>query len=193
MTRLLDESKAPILMLIAPAGYGKTTLAREWLEDRQHAWYQATNASSDVAALAAGLAEAVSPLVPGVEEELQKRLRAVPAPEAEAEALGRALARELGSWPPDAVLGIDDYHLVTTSPAAETFMAALTEHERHSLTDRGAASPELGRRAPSALRRDPGDRPDAAAMSNDEAEGVLSQSRRTEAPASLRWQRDGLR
>ena len=31
LTRLLDESRSRFLMLIAPAGYGKTTLAREWL------------------------------------------------------------------------------------------------------------------------------------------------------------------
>ena len=34
LTRLLDEAakRCRILMLIAPAGYGKTTLAREWVE-----------------------------------------------------------------------------------------------------------------------------------------------------------------
>ena len=31
LTRLLDDSPARIKMLIAPAGYGKTTLARQWL------------------------------------------------------------------------------------------------------------------------------------------------------------------
>ena len=31
MTRLLDESPARVKMLVAPAGYGKTTLARQWL------------------------------------------------------------------------------------------------------------------------------------------------------------------
>ena len=31
LTRLLDESPARIKMLVAPAGYGKTTLARQWL------------------------------------------------------------------------------------------------------------------------------------------------------------------
>src|SRR5436305_1542807 len=32
LTRLLDEADARILMLVAPAGYGKTTLARQWVE-----------------------------------------------------------------------------------------------------------------------------------------------------------------
>ena len=31
-------------MLVAPAGYGKTTLARQWLADKQAVWYRATPA-----------------------------------------------------------------------------------------------------------------------------------------------------
>ena len=34
LTKLLDESEARIMLLCAPAGYGKTTLAREWVETR---------------------------------------------------------------------------------------------------------------------------------------------------------------
>ena len=30
LTRLMDNTNARVLMLIAPAGFGKTTLAREW-------------------------------------------------------------------------------------------------------------------------------------------------------------------
>ena len=51
LTRLLDESQGRIKMLVAPAGYGKTTLARQWLADKQAVWYTATPASADVAAL----------------------------------------------------------------------------------------------------------------------------------------------
>ncbi len=61
LTSMLDESTARIRMLIAPAGYGKTTLAREWLgeDERRDVWYRGGPASADVAALAAGIAEAV--------------------------------------------------------------------------------------------------------------------------------------
>src|SRR3954470_23401832 len=61
LTRLLDESEARILLLLAPAGYGKTTLAREWVEGKENvAWYNGGLAMGDVAALASGLADAVA-------------------------------------------------------------------------------------------------------------------------------------
>jgi LuxR family maltose regulon positive regulatory protein len=60
LTRLLDQTRAPVIMLVAAAGYGKTTLARQWLEDKPHAWYRVTPASSDVAALVLGLGRALA-------------------------------------------------------------------------------------------------------------------------------------
>ncbi len=43
LTNLLDESPARLKLLIAPAGYGKTTLAQQWLEspERRDVWYRA--------------------------------------------------------------------------------------------------------------------------------------------------------
>src|SRR5947209_10874291 len=60
LTGLLDETSARVIMLVAPAGYGKTTLARQWLANRRFSWFAATSASGDVAALAAAIAEAIS-------------------------------------------------------------------------------------------------------------------------------------
>src|SRR6185312_17320937 len=64
LTRLLDNANARALMLVAPAGFGKTTLAREWVADRQHVWYRGTTATADVAALIAGLSTTISEVIP---------------------------------------------------------------------------------------------------------------------------------
>jgi LuxR family transcriptional regulator, maltose regulon positive regulatory protein len=127
LTRMLDESGARIVLLVAPAGYGKTTLAQEWLgEDvRRAAWYRGGPASADVAALAVRLAQATSEIVPGAGDRMRERLRATDRPEEEAQLLAEMLAEDLAEWPDDAWLAIDDYHFATDSAAAEQFVDTL--------------------------------------------------------------------
>jgi LuxR family maltose regulon positive regulatory protein len=115
------------MLLVAPAGFGKTTLAREWLSgsDRPQAWYQATEASSDPAALAVGLATAAAAVLPHVGEQLRARLKTSSDPAAQAQSLAIDLASDLASWPAGARVVIDDYHLLAESPAAEKFVETL--------------------------------------------------------------------
>jgi LuxR family maltose regulon positive regulatory protein len=110
------------MLLVAPAGYGKTTLARQWLADREHAWYQATSASSDVAALALGLATVASEVVPGTGESLRGRLQTLRDAASESASLAADLARDVVEWPSDVRLVIDDYQLFAESGDAEVFI-----------------------------------------------------------------------
>ena len=104
-------------MLVAPAGYGKTTLARQWLADKQAVWYTATPASVDVAALAAGLTNAVSQVVPGAGDALVARLATNVSP-GDPLLLARMLVSDLKDWPPNAWLVLEDYHHAA-GPSAE--------------------------------------------------------------------------
>lgn len=122
LTRLLTESESRVMLLVAPAGYGKTTLARQWLADRPHAWYAATEASSDVAALALGLAAVGGTEIPRIGEQVRARLKTLSDPAAEARSLALDLAHDFQAWPGKVRLVIDDYHLIAEGEAADAFM-----------------------------------------------------------------------
>src|SRR5262245_40650163 len=122
---MLDESGARIILLVAPAGYGKTTLAYEWLEEKRATWYRCGAASADVAALAAGLATAAGEIVPGAGNHMRQRLRATDRPEKDASILAEMLSEDLIEWPEDCWLVIDDYHFAMESAASELFISKL--------------------------------------------------------------------
>jgi LuxR family maltose regulon positive regulatory protein len=119
LTRLLDETTARIILLVAPAGYGKTTLAREWCEASEGpaAWYQCTPASSDVAALAAGVADAFAPSLAGRGTRLRESVRLTVGLDARPNTLAAMMAEELS--PTSALLVLDDFHLVSDTCAAD--------------------------------------------------------------------------
>jgi LuxR family maltose regulon positive regulatory protein len=129
LTSILDDSTARIRLLTAPAGYGKTTLAREWLgePDRRGVWYRGGPASADVAALAAGIAEAASELITDAGKRMRDRLRATGHPEEDVEILAELFAEDVQQWPEDAWLAFDDYQFAMESAASERFVDLVTQ------------------------------------------------------------------
>jgi LuxR family transcriptional regulator, maltose regulon positive regulatory protein len=178
LTRLLTESESRVMLLVAPAGYGKTTLAREWLgvNNLPHAWYQASESSGDIAALALGVAKAATAVLPSAGAQLRVLLKTLVDPASQAESLARDLAADLASWPNDAHFVIDDYQFVMAGSDTERFIETLVSETRLPFLIAGRTRPtwvtakkllygdvtELGRTA--------------LAMTHDEAAATLSQS-----------------
>src|SRR5438445_1520245 len=129
LTHLLAGTESRVILLVAPAGYGKTTLAREWLSSQQleYVWYQATDTSSDPAGLALGLAAAAASIVPNSGSQLRARLKSSKDPAAQVEPLARDLAEDFSNWPPQAWLVLDDYHLIAETAEAERFVKELIQ------------------------------------------------------------------
>src|SRR3954469_19543921 len=127
LTKLLDESGARIILLCAPAGYGKTTLAREWVasDRRRIAWYRASSTSSDVVALASGLAAELDAATADLSTAAAERVTALRAVATKPDVLARAVATSRRDWPNDLLIVIDDYHGISASREADEFVGLL--------------------------------------------------------------------
>jgi DNA-binding CsgD family transcriptional regulator/tetratricopeptide (TPR) repeat protein len=127
LTRQLDECGARTILLVAPAGYGKTTLARQWLADKPHAWCALTPACRDVAALALSIATAARAIIPDAGKRMQTRLGLSQRPSEEIDVFVEMLAGDLAQWPDAAWLALDDYQAVAGAADCETFIEGLME------------------------------------------------------------------
>jgi ATP/maltotriose-dependent transcriptional regulator MalT len=123
LIKLMEDSGARVIVLHAPAGYGKTTLARQWVaaEGRHAAWYRCSASSSDVAVVAQGFATAIQSVIPNAGVRALERLRAARRPEQDAPIISELMVSDLRPWPPGAWLVVDDYHLLEGSPAVASF------------------------------------------------------------------------
>jgi len=127
--RLIDRARrshAPLVSLVAPAGYGKTTLLREWaeLDDRTLVWVSLDRFDDDPAALVNVLAVAFEQAMPGDE-----RLAAVVAlPMTGRAVLGGAapmLAAAIEYVGTPFVLVLDDVHEAGSPDCQDVLEVAL--------------------------------------------------------------------
>jgi DNA-binding CsgD family transcriptional regulator len=180
-------------VITAPAGYGKTMLATEWLQGRERVvWYRATSASADVAAFSAGLADVMAELLPGIGEQLKQRLRVSDTPERAARPLAELLSEDLADWPAEALLVIDDYHLVADSAPVEDFfdwLLTLAPQLRVLATSRRRPRWASARRILYGEITEIGR--DQLAMNADEAARVLGDDRSSESVRALVTQAEG--
>src|SRR5215207_9754920 len=120
-----------LTLVSAPAGFGKTTLLSEWLEDRSGdgrpvAWLSLEEADNDPARFLAYLVRALrSDLGEGIGEGVLASLRLPEFPPVEA--VVGALINELADVRHEVTIVLDDYHVIHSRPVHEA-TAFLLEH-----------------------------------------------------------------
>ncbi|HLY86419.1 MAG TPA: AAA family ATPase, partial [Gaiellaceae bacterium] len=120
IARLDEGGGARVSVLAAPAGYGKTTLARQWSSrhDGPVVWYRTTRASGDVALLAVQLDELLASIAPDLPREPGK-VASIASVNASPVPLAGAILRTFESLTKDVLLVVDEWEAAGTEEAEE--------------------------------------------------------------------------
>ena len=127
LIKLLDESEAQMILLLAPAGYGKTTLARQWAKTLNGViWVTLTPAHRDVVTLAEDIATGIESLGGTSTEFIREYLRAQSNPQRAAHGVALELSKQMNEvgvrW-----LIVDDCQEIAGATEACALISALTE------------------------------------------------------------------
>ena len=168
----LLDCAAPLVLVSAPAGYGKSTVLSQWVqaEQRPTAWVQLGAADNDPVVLLTYLVlalEPVAPLDPAVVDLLQ--LRYPPLEERVLPSLAAALAAA-----PPFLLVLDDGHLVRSEACWKTILSVLDQLPHGAQVAIGSRhDPDLPLARLRAAGRLAEFRAERLAMSRDEARKLL--------------------
>jgi LuxR family transcriptional regulator, maltose regulon positive regulatory protein len=134
LSERLDRGTASKLVLVsAPAGFGKTTLVTEWLaarpaalaDERLAAWLSLDPGDNDPASFWAYVVAALRTVAPGVGESALALLAAPQPPPIET--VLTTLLNDVGALAGEIVLVLDDYHVIDARDVQDG-MAFLLDH-----------------------------------------------------------------
>jgi LuxR family maltose regulon positive regulatory protein len=130
--RLAEGTTRELVLVCTPAGFGKTTLLADWARGgrRPVAWLSLDEGDNDPARFWRHVAAALDGVVPGIAERVTALLVGL-QPTAFG-AVAAALVNELAGSSDEAVLVLDDYHLID-APPVHASLGFLLEHPPASL------------------------------------------------------------
>ena len=117
-----------LTLISAPAGFGKTTLASEWITHcgRSVAWLSLDEGDGDLTRFLSYLIAALQTIKAGLGESLLPMFQSTQLPHIET--ILTALLNEINAIAQDFILVLDDYHAIDSKPVDET-LAFLLEHQ----------------------------------------------------------------
>lgn len=148
----LSAGPNPVILVAAPAGFGKTTLLSEWLLSRERrtenaeqtnpdqqedalrasvvplcrfAWLALDRSDSDPMIFLRALVAALQTIAPQIGERVLHLLRSGQVPPLDV--VLPALVADMAQLPAQSILVLDDYHLIE-SPAVHRIITFLVEH-----------------------------------------------------------------
>jgi LuxR family transcriptional regulator, maltose regulon positive regulatory protein len=110
--KLATGLKAKLMLISAPAGFGKTTLVSDWIiqQDIPAAWYSIDNSDNDAAAFFSYIITAIQGLYPAFGE---KALNLLHSPnQVSLESIVQLLINEICAIPKHFLLVLDDFHVL---------------------------------------------------------------------------------
>ncbi|HSN37742.1 MAG TPA: LuxR C-terminal-related transcriptional regulator [Arthrobacter sp.] len=173
LTEMLHSDRKRRLALIhAPAGFGKSTLAAQWMEilaaqGLVTVWLSLDRDDNNTIWFLSHLLQAIRKARPGLDEELQQLLEE--RPDDAEHYVVPALINAIDEGGQDIVITLDDWHLVTkprTRAVVERLLEAGGSHLSFIITSRNRAGLPLGR----LMVRDQLIEVDAVALRFDETE-----------------------
>ncbi|MGZ6223688.1 MAG: AAA family ATPase, partial [Syntrophales bacterium] len=129
--RLIDQINAglerALILISAPAGYGKTTLVSRWLKETKiaSAWLSLDNGDNDPIRFLQYLLATLLPIAPGIENDLLGMLQGIQP--AQFENVITLLVNELASVSDPFVLVLDDFHVIQSETVLNT-LSYLLDH-----------------------------------------------------------------
>jgi LuxR family maltose regulon positive regulatory protein len=127
LDRLNEGLQHALTLISAPAGYGKSTLVSAWVQELQFpaAWLSLDDGDGDPSRFLSYLVAALRTIVPHIGDGVLAALQSPQPPPTET--LLSLLLNDLAALPDDAVLVLDDYHVVA-SEAVDRALTFLLDH-----------------------------------------------------------------
>ncbi len=130
---LLDDGLAlPLILVAAPAGFGKSTLANAWLEtvNLPSAWLSLDASDNNLGVFIAYLLAAIRSIIPNSMVESLASVTGLNLPPVEV--LADSLINEMDALNRDFVLVLDDYHVIQDE-AVHEMLSSLLQHPPRGL------------------------------------------------------------